>query len=142
MNRYDQLEVNLAHIIRSNAGDYVSDDGIFIRREIQHRNRNLSHNPLVEIETVSYDREMLCDDSDMATVQVAIRLSSRADKSDLNDTADAIVRALKLVENLNEPVDVGAMNDWTHTTARSKIGETLMIEITLSVRLLVPVLEA
>lgn len=142
MSRYDTLETNVARIIRDDptASALVASDAIFTRREPQHRGRNLGRAPMVEIEVTGRSREMLCDDADLVLADLTITVSSKTLPL-LNDTADAIQAALRRVENLNVPEDVGALNDWTIRTSRSVVGETQRMEIVVAVRLAVPTTE-
>ena len=142
MNRYDQLELNIRHIITTYCGDAIAPEGIFVRRERMVRGRNLSFNPLVEIECATTSREPLCDDSDQVSVDVVIKLQTRlVHNANLQEPADRIIAALKAVENLNEPIDVGALNDWTISSAGQIVGEIEILELTLTARLIVPEME-
>lgn len=142
MSRYDTLESNIAGIIKANC-PLIEKSAVLIRREMQHQARNVGKAPLVEIECESRNREMMCDLEDLVTADVRIRLSGKQRNStaDLNEAAESIILALKAHPNLNIPDDVGACNDWTAVSSTEQVDELRYLEITLTVRLCVPVAE-
>lgn len=144
MTRYDQLEANIVEIIRrhSELGDNAS---LFTRREPLHGQRNLGQMPIIECEASGRDRESLTGQTDMETIQVVIRVTTSAESDKAkpqfgtsNTAMPQIIKALKTVPNLNYPVDIGALNDWTYTSTLSRQGELEILEITLSVQIEIP----
>ena len=142
MSRYDTLESNIAGIIKANC-PLIEKSSVLIRREMQHQARNVGNAPLVEIECETRNREMMCDIEDIVSAGVKIKLSGKQRNStaDLNEAAESIILALKNHPNLNIPDDVGACNDWTVDMSTEQVDELRYLEITLTVRLCVPVQE-
>lgn len=140
MSKFDQIELNIAHIVRR--CEAVKPEAIFIRREMMHGERNMGNAPIVEIELDVVNREHLCDVDDIVRCVVSIRISDRVSNDELdrlriNRATAKVINALYEVPNINEPVDVGIISDWTVSTTRERADEIERVTVTLNLSMIV-----